>query len=80
METRNITLNLPSSLVRKVKIRAAENDMTINAFVRNLLEQAVGETSAQVAAKRLLAAAETGKLSFNADLRSIRREDLYDRA
>jgi plasmid stability protein len=79
MDTRNITLSLPRDLIRQAKIHAAELDMTVNAFVRELLQEALSrESRNRDAAARLLALAEQG-LCFNADLRSIRREDIYER-
>ena len=79
MTSRNVTLHLPSDLIRKAKVYAAERDTTMNAFVRELLEEALSRQSrTREAAERLLALADQG-LCFHADLGSIRREDIYDR-
>lgn len=76
--TRNITLNLPTDLIRQAKVYSAENDISVNAFVRELLEEALSRRSrTRVAVKRLLALAE--KVSSDVDPGSIRREDLYER-
>ncbi len=79
METRNITLNLPSDLIRQAKIYAAEHDTTINTVVRELLEETLSrESRARAAAQRFLEIAERGPLS-TVDPGSIRREELHER-
>ena len=79
VEHRNITLSLPVDLIRRAKVYAAKHDTTINALVRELLqEELVREARARVAADRLLALADQGPY-FTADPGSIRREELYER-
>jgi plasmid stability protein len=77
--TRNITFSLPTDLVRQAKIYAAEHDTTINALVRELLQDTLTRGArARAAAERLLALADQGPY-FTADPGSIRREELYER-
>ena len=79
VETRNVTFNLPSDLIRQAKIYAAEHDTTVNALVRALLQDKVTrEGRARAAAERVLQIAESGPYSA-VDPSSIRREDLYER-
>ena len=79
MDNRNITFSLPSDLIRKAKVYAAEHDTTVNTLVRDLLQDALGcESRVQAAAGRLLGLADHGPY-FAADPGSIRREDLYER-
>ena len=79
VSNRNITLSLPTDLIRKVKIHAAEHDTTVNAFVKELLQEAMSRGGrTREAADRLLALADQG-LSFKADLQSLRREEIYER-
>jgi len=79
VEVRNITFSLPADLIRKAKIYAAAHDTTINAFVRELLQEALScESRARGAANRLLALAERGPY-FTADPGSVRREELHER-
>ena len=79
METRNITFSLPTDLIRRAKVYAAEHDTTINTVVRELLQEALSrESRARAAADRLLALADRGPL-FSADPASIRREELHER-
>ena len=79
MQTRNITFNLPTEIIRQAKIYAAEHDTTINALVRELLQETVGgDSRARSAAGRLLALADHGPY-FTGDPGAIRREDLHER-
>ena len=79
MATRNITLNLPTELIRRVKIHAAEHDTTVNGFVRQLLYDALStQGRTREAAERLLALADQG-LCFSADLKSIGRDEIHER-
>ena len=79
MELRNITFSLPAELVRQAKVYAAEHDTTVNALVRELLQEALmRQGRARVAAVRLLALADRGPY-FTTDPGSIRREELYER-
>ena len=79
MEARNITFSLPADLIRQIKVYAAQHDVTINALVRELLQDTLDrEGRARAAADRLLALADQGPY-FTADPGSIRREELYER-
>jgi plasmid stability protein len=78
--SRNITLNLSADLIRQAKIHAAEHDTTVNALVRELLQEALTRDGrARAAADRLLALADRGPY-FTADPGSIRREELHERS
>jgi plasmid stability protein len=79
MDTRNLTLSLPSPLIRQAKVYAAEHDTTINTLVRELLQEALSrEDKARAAAERLLAIANSGPYS-TIDPGSISREELHER-
>jgi hypothetical protein len=79
VESRNVTFSLPVDLVRQAKIYAAERDTTVNAIVRELLEEKVtAEGRTRAAARRFLQLAARGPYS-SVDPGSIRREDLYER-
>jgi len=76
---RNITLSLPTELVRQAKIYAAEHDTTINSVIRELLQEKLSaESRCRAAAERLLALAEGGPY-FAADPGAIPREELHER-
>lgn len=79
METRNLTLSLPSELIKKAKIYAAEHDTSVNAVVRELLQEKIaGESKAQAAGRRILEIAERGPFS-DFDPSSISRDELHER-
>ncbi len=79
MATRNITLSLPAELVKQAKVYAAQHDTSINAIVRELLEEKVSqEARVRAAVERFLEIAKRGPY-FTADPGSIRREELYER-
>ena len=79
MEARNLTLSLPSPLIRQAKVYAAEHDTTINALVRELLQEALSrEDRARAAAERVLAIAKAGPY-FSIDPGSISRDELHER-
>jgi len=79
MEARNLTLSLPSPLIRQAKVYAAEHDTTINTLVRELLQEALSrEDKARAAAARLLAIAKAGPY-FSIDPGSISRDELHER-
>lgn len=79
MESRNITFNLPKDLLRAARIYAADHDTTVNAVVRELLEEKLtADARSQAAARRLLSIAARGPL-FSDDPGSFRREELHER-
>lgn len=79
METRNITFHLPTELVRQAKVYAAEHDTSVNAFVRELLEEKLNQESRiRAAGRRILDLAEQGP-SSSVDPGSIRRDELHER-
>ena len=79
MESRNITITLPAELVRAARIFAAERDTTLNALLRDMLQDRLSkEGRMRAAVERMLEVAEHGPWS-HVDLRSFRREELYER-
>jgi plasmid stability protein len=79
VETRNITFSLPAELIRSAKVYAAQHDTTVNALVRELLEEKVNqEERTRAALKRLLALADAGPYS-DVDPGSIDRDELHER-
>jgi plasmid stability protein len=79
VERRNVTFHLPVDLMRQAKIYAAEHETTVNAMVRQLLEEKLtAEARARAAAERILQIAGRGPHSL-VDPGSIRREELYER-
>ena len=79
METRNITFSLPAELIRSAKVYAAEHDTTVNALVRELLEEKLDRNErTRAAVKRLLEIAERGPFS-DIDPSSFSRDEIHER-
>ena len=77
--SRNITFHLPEDLIREAKVYAASHDTSVNAVVKELLEEKLGRRERHLAAaKRLLELADKAPY-FSGDPGSIRREELYER-
>jgi len=65
--------------MRQAKIYAAQHDTTVNALIRDLLQEKIfAEARARSATRRFLRLAEQGPYA-SIDPSSIRREDLYER-
>lgn len=79
MANRNLTLNLPEDLIKKAKVYSAQHDTSVNALVKQLLQEKLEqEDPVKAAGRRLLAIAARGPLT-KIDPGTIRREDLYER-
>ena len=79
MAARNITFKLPSELLTKAKVYAAQNDTTVNSLVRELLEEKLSSNDKiRAAGRRILAIAKAGPY-FSADLRSFTRDSYHER-
>jgi hypothetical protein len=79
VENRNLTLSLPTELIRKAKVYAAEHDTTINTLVRELLDEMVSRDARErSAALQLLELADRGPY-FTVDPGSIPRRALHER-
>jgi plasmid stability protein len=76
---RNITFKLPTDLLSKAKVYAAQHDTTINSMVRELLEEKLSsEEKVQAAVDRILAIVDQGPY-FTADLSTIDRDEYHAR-
>ncbi len=79
VETRNHTLSLPAQLLRQAKAYAAEQDLSVNSLVKDLLETFLSSRSrARTAAETLLDLSKHAPL-FDGDPSFFRREELYER-
>lgn len=76
---RNITLSLPVELIREAKVYAAQRDSSLNALVKDFLEQTVSREARMLAAgTRILEITARGPYT-SVDPGSIKREEAYDR-
>ena len=79
MVNKNITFSLPVDLLREAKVFAAQHDTTMNAMVRELLEEKLRSNRRAIAAvEQMLAIAAEAPL-FSVDLQSYSRDELHER-
>lgn len=79
MAGQNITISLPPELVHSARIFAAERDTSLNALLREMLEERLSkEGKTRAAVERMLDIAENGPWS-NVDPGSVDRDELYGR-
>jgi plasmid stability protein len=84
VQNRNITFSLPADLIKQAKVYAAEHDTTVNALVRELLQEKLGVIDEKKlerireAGRRILELARSGLVQTSVDPGSIRREEIYD--
>lgn len=76
----NLTLSIDDDLLRRARIRALEGNTSVNALVRNYLEELVDRRDRErQAMDSFLRAARRSKSSSGQDGRTWTREALYDR-
>lgn len=77
--TTNLTLAIDEALLRRARIRALERGTSVNAVVRELLEEFVrnGPTSRDGVAERLLALSK--RTRAGRDGRTWTRDELHER-
>jgi len=80
VEKQNVTVTVPRSLLRKVKIVAAKRETSISAMLVAMLQELVArDTEGDAAVRRLLARARKGyDLGTHGRLR-LSREQLHER-
>jgi hypothetical protein len=75
---RNLTLSLPVDLIRAAKVQAAQNDMSLNAWVQQAIDQSTRFNRGYIAAgEKILDAAE--KHTLKIPKKKWTRAELYDR-
>lgn len=80
MERRNITLSLPTRLLRKAKVAAARKDKSLSEFMKDALEEKVAEDTGYKKAKtRQLRVLNAGLDLATKGRISISREELHER-
>jgi plasmid stability protein len=84
VQNRNITFSLPATLIKQAKVYAAEHDTTVNALVRELLQEKLGMIDEKKlerireAGRRILEIAGRGPIS-PVDPGTISREEMHER-
>jgi len=75
----NLTLTIDGALLKRARIRALERDTSVNALVRDYLEDLAGEVKAQEAIGALLDLAESSDSGSGPGGRMWTRDELYER-
>ena len=76
VQKKNLTLSLPSELIQAAKVYAAKNGASINALVKESLEQKVrSEDDHMAALRRILDASNKG---LYRSTRKVPRSELYN--
>jgi hypothetical protein len=78
LQKRNITLSLPTDLIRKAKVEAAEHNLSLNAWIQQAIDHTLRFDHGYIAAgERILAASEKGL--FKMPKKRLTRAELYER-
>jgi plasmid stability protein len=75
----NLTLSIDDELLKRARIRALEQDTSVNAMVRNYLENLVARESPQSGMAQFLAIAKSIHASSGPNGRTWTRDELYER-
>lgn len=75
----NLTITVDGQLLKKARMRALEEDTSINAVLREYLEDyARADIERQRAVERVLASSQESESGSGPGGRTWRREDLYE--
>ena len=76
----NLTLTIDDDVLKRARIRAIEEDTSVNAVVRDFLERYAGDDRSGAALRRFVDTAQTIPAGSERDGRTWTREELHDRA
>lgn len=80
MSDRNLTITLPESLVKEVKVAAARRDTSVSALVREFLQELVDDDSErELARERFLQRARRGWDLGTGGRITVTRDELHER-
>jgi len=75
---RNLTLSLPTDMIRDAKVQAAASNMSLNAWIQQALDHSVRFDRGYIAAGEKILEA-TDKRTLKVPKRKWTRAELYDR-
>lgn len=75
----NLTLTIDDEVLARARRRAAANDTSVNAMVREYLTSYAGDDDAMAARRELIRLAEASAGSSGPNGRSWTRDELYER-
>ncbi len=74
----NVTLTINDDVLRRARIRAIEEDTSVNALIREYIESYAGTSEAERAVEEVLGLARQSRASSGPEGRTWTREDLYE--
>lgn len=74
----NLTLTIDEGVLRRARIRALEQETSVNALVREFIESYAGTGEAELAVEELLELARRSQASSGPGGRTWTREELYE--
>lgn len=74
----NLTLTIDDELLKRARIRALEQDTSVNALVRGYLEALADQAKPQDGIRAILDLAERSRSGSGAGGRTWSREELYE--
>jgi hypothetical protein len=75
----NLTLTINEELLKRARIRALEQDTSVNALVREYLEGLAGQAKTQDAINAVLGLSQRSDAGSGPDGRTWTRDELYER-
>jgi plasmid stability protein len=75
----NLTLSIDEELLKRARIRALEQDTSVNALVRDYLEELAGHTEPREGVAAVLELAARSQSGSGPAGRTWTREELYER-
>jgi hypothetical protein len=75
----NLTLSIDDALLKRARIRALEQDTSVNALVRDYLKDLAGQTDPQDPIRALLEFAKSSHSGSGPGGRAWTRDELYKR-
>ena len=75
----NLTLSIDDELLKRARMRALERDTSVNALVRDYLEELAGPTTQRDALREVLRLAAESRSGSGPGGRKWTRDELYER-
>jgi plasmid stability protein len=75
----NLTLSIDDDLLKRARIRALERDTSVNALVRDYLEELTGPATQREAIREFLELAAKSRSGSGPGGRKWTRDELYER-
>lgn len=75
----NLTITVDADVLKRARIKALENDESVNAYLARMLEEYAGDSGQAEAVHRIVELAERSTAGSGPQGRTWTREELYDR-